>query len=316
MALHLIDSDVVNDLTTGGTADVLSAQQGVALLALINGLAASGVSFSNAASGLVATTVQGAIDEVEARVDTLEAASHAAVTLNLLNNSALSLSGQELRFNPSAALSYSNGASGLAATSIQAAIDEVAASFTSVFTYVGVWDASGGAFPTITGVGKVYTVSVAATFAGIDWEIGDRIVSNVAAPGTTAGDVGHWDRTKAADDQTAAQVPFTNTTSGLTATTVQAAIDEIDATVDGLSNIIIVDADGDTSVAVEATADSDEILMTTFGTARTRINAAGLVQDSGDLEVITAANGLIMNSGAQRWRITITATGALLSTAI
>lgn len=42
--------------------------------------------------------------------------------------------------------------------------------------------------------------------------------------------------TSQTDDQTAAEVSYSNTTSGLTATDVQAAIDELDGTVDGLSS--------------------------------------------------------------------------------
>ena len=38
MALHLIDADVIDDLVTGGAADVLSAEQGVVIKALIDNL--------------------------------------------------------------------------------------------------------------------------------------------------------------------------------------------------------------------------------------------------------------------------------------
>jgi len=59
------------------------------------------VPFNNAASGLTATDVQAAIDEVEGRVDTLESSSHAAVTLNAsgATQDTLNLSGQEIEVN-------------------------------------------------------------------------------------------------------------------------------------------------------------------------------------------------------------------------
>lgn len=46
-------------------------------------------------------------------------------------------------------------------------------------------------------------------------------------------------------DQSAAEVPYSNTTSGLTATDVQAAIDEIDGTLDGLANGMVFKGDHD-----------------------------------------------------------------------
>lgn len=62
---------------------------------------AAEVPYTNTTSGLTATDVQAAIDEVEGRVDTLEGSSHAAVTLNADDptQQTLNLSGQEIQVN-------------------------------------------------------------------------------------------------------------------------------------------------------------------------------------------------------------------------
>lgn len=117
---------------------------------------ASEVPYTNTTSGLTATDVQAAIDEVEGRIDTLEGSSHAAVTLNAgdATQQSASLSGQELTLNQATTstdgvmsaedkskldgieagatadqtaveVSYSNVTSGLTATNVNAAIDEV-----------------------------------------------------------------------------------------------------------------------------------------------------------------------------------------------
>lgn len=99
------------------------------------------VSYDNSTSGLTATEVQAALDEIDGIIDALDAA----------------------------AIPYDNSTSGLAATDVQAAIDEV-----------------------------------------------DGNLDNLAA----------------------ADVSFDNTTSGLAATDVQGAIDEVDGTVDGIGTAL------------------------------------------------------------------------------
>lgn len=76
----------------------------------------------------------------------------------------------------------------------------------------------------------------------IESSTGTDAVIGAAMAGVTAGVMAAEDKAKlngieagAKDDQIASEVPYTNTTSGLTATNVQAAIDEIDAAVDSLS---------------------------------------------------------------------------------
>jgi hypothetical protein len=136
------------EVNAAGATKKVTAQA-IANLAPPPSVAAASVSFSNAASGLAATNVQTALNEIDADVDALQAAPA-----------------------PTAAtVSYSNTTSGLSATTVQAAIDQ--------------------------------------TDARVD---------------TLAG----------ATAPTAATVSFSNTTSGLSATTVQAALDQTDARVDAL----------------------------------------------------------------------------------
>ena len=66
--------------------------------------AATAISYSNATSGLTATDVQAAIDEVEGRVDSLEVDTHVAVTLAAVgatpNANGATLTGQQLNLEP------------------------------------------------------------------------------------------------------------------------------------------------------------------------------------------------------------------------
>lgn len=80
------------------------------------------ISYSNASSGMVAANVQAAIDEVEARVDTLEAAPAAPVdSVHGRTGAVVSVAGDY----DADQVDYDNTTSGLAATDTQEAIDEV-----------------------------------------------------------------------------------------------------------------------------------------------------------------------------------------------
>lgn len=74
------------------------------------GVSAASVSYNNTTSGLTASNVQAAIDEVDAKVDTIPTSA--------------------------SGISYNNTTSGLSSTTVQGAIDELATS-TSVFTLAG-----------------------------------------------------------------------------------------------------------------------------------------------------------------------------------
>lgn len=60
------------------------------------------------------------------------------------------------------------------------------------------------------------------------------------------------------DSQTAAQVPYTNTTSGLSATDVQAAVDELDAAIEAAASGGVVSINGETGIVVIDTDDISE----------------------------------------------------------
>ena len=83
------------------------------------------IPYDNTFSGLTATTVQDAIDEVDQTVD-----DHIGATSSA---------------HASTAISYSNVTSGLLATDAQAAIDEVAATVVGGIVYRGSWDVPGNA---------------------------------------------------------------------------------------------------------------------------------------------------------------------------
>lgn len=79
------------------------------------------ITYNNSGSGLSAITVQAAIDEVEARVDSLEA-SPAPVTSVFSRTGAVVAQASDYDANQ---IDYDNTTSGMAATQVQAAIDEL-----------------------------------------------------------------------------------------------------------------------------------------------------------------------------------------------
>jgi hypothetical protein len=103
-------------------------------------------------------------------------------------------------------VSYTNTTSGLTATDVQSAIDELDSA--------------------IDNIPDIATTVTAETSYGQSSAVG------------TATDYAREDHTHGTPDaQDASEVSYTNTTSGLTATDVQSAIDELDSTIDGLSAI-------------------------------------------------------------------------------
>lgn len=186
---------------------------------------ASEISYSNTTSGLTATDVQAAIDEVEARVDINDAkvsadgsvTSHSDVTdagsgAIITSAERSKLAGVEANAKDDQdadEVPYTNTTSGLTATDVQAAIDEIEARVDTNDAKVSA-DGSVTSHSDVTdaGSGAIITSAERSKLSGIE-----------------AG---------AKDDQSAAEVPYTNTTSGMTATDVQAAIDEVEGRVDTL----------------------------------------------------------------------------------
>lgn len=121
-------------------------------------------------------------------------------------------------------VTYSNATSGLTATDVQAAIDEVE-------LRVDTNDAKVSNVTTNLG-----TANNTATNIDVTSSDGTEATLPSATP-SLAGLMSATDKTKLdgisdTDDQNASEVPYTNTTSGLTATDVQAAIDEVEGRVD------------------------------------------------------------------------------------
>ena len=117
-ALDELDSDIDGIL---GSSVISFNGRGGAVTPILGDYPAAIVGYNNASSGLVATTVQGAIDEVEARLDTVQASN------------VVSFKGRTGAVIPATSdydaiqIDYDNSSSGLTATELQGAIDELAA---------------------------------------------------------------------------------------------------------------------------------------------------------------------------------------------
>jgi hypothetical protein len=86
----------------------------------ISGHPATIVSYDNTVSGLAATQTQAAIDEIDSDLDT-----HIANVLNPHSVTHAQLSDTATNGHPSSIISYDNTVSGLSATQVQAALDEI-----------------------------------------------------------------------------------------------------------------------------------------------------------------------------------------------
>jgi hypothetical protein len=121
---------------------------------------------------------------------------------------------------------YTNTTSGLTATNVQVAIDEVE----------GRVDANDAKVSNVTTnlsvINKTGTTLDIASSDGTDATIPASTITEAGL--MTASDKTKLDtiETNAKDDQNASEVPYTNTTSGLAATNVQTAIDEVEGRVD------------------------------------------------------------------------------------
>jgi len=181
---------------------------------------ASAISYINSSSGLTATEIQAAIDELDAATD-----AHLADTVDA---------------HDATAISYSNATSSLVATDAQAAIDEVEARLDTAQSNItanasGLSDHLADTADAHDATAISYsnaTSSLVATDAqaAID-EVEARLdtaQSNITANASGLSD--HLADTVDAHDATA--VSYSNATSGLAATNTQTAIDEVEARVD------------------------------------------------------------------------------------
>ena len=161
-------------------------------------------------------------------------------------------------------VSYDNSVSGLTATDTQAAIDELTSSKQDTLTFDNT--------PTVGSSNPVTSDGIAAAIPSIP------VTSVFNRTGAVAATSGDYD---------ADQVDYDNTTSGLTATDVQAAIDEIanDILTSGVASF-----NGRTGAVNPASGDYNASLITT-GTFPDRVNANATAQ-------ATLANSQIRNISA------------------
>ena len=187
---------------------------------------ASNVSYDNATSGLAATDVQSAVDELDNAIDNI--GSSVVNTFNTRKGDVVS----QLGDYDADIVAYDNATSGLAATQTQAAIDEVAATLSSGVvssfnTRQGDVVAAAGDYTSVQITYDNATSGLTATDAQAAIDELDTAIDTINAANyvntfnTRTGDV-----VPVAGDYTAVQITYDNTNTGLTAVDTQAAIDE------------------------------------------------------------------------------------------
>ena len=184
-----MDSDDVSyDNTTSGlTATNVKDAVDELKTGLDNQNEASEIDYDNTTSGLAATNVQAAIDEVEGRVDGIEGASY----VNSFNTRTGAVVPAASDYDANQ-IDYDNATSGLAATDAQAAIDEVEGRLDTAETNI-----------------STNSSDITTNASNLTDHLNDAV-----------------------DAHDASAISYVNTTSGLTATEVQAAIDEVEARVE------------------------------------------------------------------------------------
>lgn len=165
---------------------------------------ATQVTYDNTGTGYNATDVQAAIDEADAKINGI-AAQIPATIVEDFNGRSGSVAPAAGDYNGTQ-VTYDNTVSGLAATDLQAAVDELAA-------------APGGVTSFNTRTGAVVPAASDYTATQVDFD------DTVAQTGSS--DVQGALEYVATRGSSAALTTYDNTQSGLTATNVQAAIDEV-----------------------------------------------------------------------------------------
>ncbi len=269
-------AEVTYDNTTSGltATDVKAAIDEVASGSTDDQTAAE-VSYDNSTSGLTATDVNAAVNELKDSVD---------LKINSTDLATVATSGSynDLSDQPTisddqtaAEVTYDNTTSGLTATDVKAAIDEVASGSTDDQTAAEVSYDNSTSGLTATDV----NAAVNELKDSVDLKINSTDLATVATSGSY-NDLS--DQPTISDDQTAAEVTYDNTTSGLTATDVKAAIDEV------------ASGSTDDQTAAEVSYDNS-----TSGLTATDVNAAvNELKDSVDLKINSTDLATVATSGS------------------
>ncbi len=257
---------------------------------------ANEVNYDNTTSGLVATDVQAAIDEINAAagtvalVDNLDgtyeftdaAGNTTTITDTSISTMSAPVNGVYTYTDESGATQtidtnansnpYDNTTSGLVATDVQAAIDEI--------------NAAAGTVALVDNLDGTYEFTDAA---GNTTTITDTSISTMSAP--VNGVYTYTDESGATQtiDTNANSNPYDNTTSGLVATDVQAAIDEINA---AAGTVALVDNLDGTYEFTDAAGNTTTITDTSISTMSAPVNGVYTYTDeSGATQTIdTNAN--------------------------
>ena len=298
--------ELQSEITASGTDDqnlvltgnVLSIEGGSGSVDLANYIGtddqtATEVTFDNTFSGLTASNVQAAIDELENEIDVVNTdnqnASQVEVTAqNGISNTNVQSALEELQSEITAAgtddqnlvltgnvlsieggsgsvdlanyigtddqtateVTFDNTSSGLTASNVQAAIDELENEIDVVNT-----DNQNASQVEVTAQNGISSTNVQSALEELQSEItaagtDDQnlvLTGNVLSieGGSGSVDLANYIGT---DDQTATEVTFDNTSSGLTASNVQAAIDELENEID------VVNTDNQNASQIEVTA--------------------------------------------------------------
>jgi hypothetical protein len=233
---------------------------------------ASNVEYDNSTSGLTASDAQAAIDELKTGLDNQNEASE---------------------------ISYDNSTSGLTATDTQAAIDEVEGRLDTVegASYVNSFNSRTGA---VTPAASDYdanqidydnaTSGLTATDAqaAID-EVEGRVDTLEGATYVNSFNSRTGAVSPAASDYDANQIDYDNTTSGLTATDAQAAIDEVEGRTDTIEAAL-------PSGAIVGTTDTQDLTNKTFTDSITLENQGSkpAAPASGDVKIYPDSNGTLI----------------------
>ena len=238
------DNQQITAFSLNGTTNILTltlqngGTQNVDLSGLVgtDDQTAAEVTYNNGVSGLAATDVQAAIDEINAAAGTVALVDNgdgtydftdAGGNVTVISDTSVSTmvdnadgtytytdeTGATGTIDTRAASNpYDNTASGLAATDVQAAIDEINAAAGTV----ALVDNGDGTYDFTDAGGNVTVISDTSVSTMVDNADGTYTYTDeTGATGTI--------------DTRAASNPYDNTASGLAATDVQAAIDEINA---------------------------------------------------------------------------------------